>query len=107
MHGLLSFCFVFVYQKKEQDTKYEYMNETPKIRRNDGWVKIELFFTNNTILPSYRQNRPEQNISLFQINISGHSQVAYEKKLHTKYKGRVTDIISLLCGYIEHDGLIA
>ena len=29
------------------------------------------------------------------------------KKLHTKYNSRVTDIISLLCGYIGHGGLIA
>ena len=51
--------------------------------------------------------RTEQNISLFQINISGHSQVAYEKKMHTEYNSRVTDIISLLCGYLGDDGLIA
>ena len=29
------------------------------------------------------------------------------KKLHTKYNSRVTNIISLLCGYIGHGGLIA
>ena len=29
------------------------------------------------------------------------------KKLHTKYNSRVMNIISLLCGYIGHDGLIS